>query len=176
MNTEPNTPEQAEQTPEKPEHCTQEINHAINPNHVIIKTAGSAIFFEWCKVALFFGAAIYCANDTTQTYEYFSIVMVIFAVMATINILRAIKRNALEFDGEKITLTIGRIFVVDDEMLPLSSVSSILLDKSLVGRILGYCTIRIITRASNAIVMHNASEKQAIAFRDKIMSDMAKKG
>lgn len=175
MNTEHSRPDNPENPEQKPEHCTAEINHAINPNYVIIKTAGSAIFFEWCKVALFIGAAIYCANDKTQTYEYFSVVMVVFAVMASINILRAIKRNALEFDGEKITLTIGRIFVVDDEMLPLSSVSSILLDKSLVGRILGYCTIRIITRASNAIVMHNASEKQATAFRDKVMSEMAKK-
>ena len=82
-----------------------------------------------------------------------------------------VNRNRLLFEpgSNNITCEHGRWFVKDDDLVPISAIDNVKLDRSLLGKIFGWCVITIETRSESYSLSH-VSTNEAEAFRKAILS------
>lgn len=81
-----------------------------------------------------------------------------------------VRRKRFEFrEGDnRITYVKGGWFVSDDDSLPLRAIDNVKIDRSLLGAIFGWCTIRLETRSEN-YKLSGVSQSQSQSFRTAIL-------
>ena len=91
-------------------------------------------------------------------------------VLLAIYKFRVINRSKIQFSNgaRAIKFLRGRWFVRDDDMIPVSAVDNVKLDRSILGRIFGWCDILFETR-SETYRLRYVSTKQAEQFRDMFL-------
>ena len=72
----------------------------------------------------------------------------------------------------KILYQTGRYFVRDEDFIPIKSIDNIKMDRSLPGKIFGFCTLRLETQGNEPYLLKGISTKQAEEFRDAIFELM----
>ena len=82
-----------------------------------------------------------------------------------------VNRNRILFEtgSNSITCEHGRWFVKDDDLVPISAIDNVKLDRSLLGKIFGWCVIMIETR-SESYSLSYVSTNEAEAFRKALLS------
>lgn len=82
-----------------------------------------------------------------------------------------VNRNRLLFEpgSKSITCEHGRWFVKDDDLVPISAIDNVKLDRSLLGKLFGWCVITIETRSESYSLSH-VSTNEAEAFRKALLS------
>ena len=82
-----------------------------------------------------------------------------------------VNRNRILFEtgSKSITCEHGRWFVKDDDLVPISAIDNVKLDRSLLGKIFGWCVITIETR-SESYSLSYISTNEAEAFRKALLS------
>lgn len=82
-----------------------------------------------------------------------------------------VNRNRILFEtgSNSITCEHGRWFVKDDDLVPISAIDNVKLDRSLLGKIFGWCVITIETRSESYSLSH-VSTNEAEAFRKALLS------
>ena len=82
-----------------------------------------------------------------------------------------VNRNRILFEtgSKSITCEHGRWFVKDDDLVPISAIDNVKLDRSLLGKIFGWCVITIETR-SESYSLSYVSTNEAEAFRKALLS------
>lgn len=82
-----------------------------------------------------------------------------------------VNRNRILFEtgSNSITCEHGRWFVKDDDLVPVSAIDNVKLDRSLLGKIFGWCVIMIETR-SESYSLSYVSTNEAEAFRKALLS------
>ena len=82
-----------------------------------------------------------------------------------------VNRNRILFEtgSQSITCEHGRWFVKDDDLVPISAIDNVKLDRSLLGKIFGWCVIMIETR-SESYSLSYVSTNEAEAFRKALLS------
>lgn len=82
-----------------------------------------------------------------------------------------VNRNRILFetDSNSITCEHGRCFVKDDDLVPISAIDNVKLDRSLLGKIFGWCVIAIETRSESYSLSH-VSTNEAETFRKALLS------
>ena len=82
-----------------------------------------------------------------------------------------VNRNRILFeeDAHSVTVHHGRWFVLDDDIVQISAIDHIKLNRSVLGKIFGYCDLTLETR-SEIYQLKDVSTRQAEAFRDTILS------
>lgn len=82
-----------------------------------------------------------------------------------------VNRNRILFetDSNSITCEHGRWFVKDDDLVPISAIDNVKLDRSLLGKIFGWCVITIETRSESYSLSH-VSTNEAEAFRKALLT------
>ena len=73
-----------------------------------------------------------------------------------------------EKGANTITVQTGRYFVRDEDIIPIKAIDNIKMDRSLPGKIFGFCTLKLMTRGNEVYKMRGPSTKQAEKFRDAI--------
>ena len=73
-----------------------------------------------------------------------------------------------EKGANKLTFQTGRWFVRDEDFIPIKAIDNIKMDRSLPGKLLGFCTLRLETHGNEPYLMKGPSTKQAEKFRDAI--------
>ena len=66
-----------------------------------------------------------------------------------------------EKGAKQITFQRGRWFVRDEDFIPIKAIDNIKLDRSLPGKIFGFCTLRLATRGNEPYLLKGPSTKQA---------------
>ena len=79
-----------------------------------------------------------------------------------------LNRTKIIFENgtNKVTYQRGRWFVRDEDIIPVKSIDNVKLDRSLLGKILGYCHMSLETRGNEPYKLKAVSTKQAERFRD----------
>lgn len=79
---------------------------------------------------------------------------------------RVINRTKIVFeqDTNRIKFQRGRWFVLDDDIIPVKSIDNVKLNRSVLGRIFGWCDIDAATRVERYRIRH-VSTRSAEAFR-----------
>ena len=82
-----------------------------------------------------------------------------------------VNRNRILFEtgSNSITCEHGRWFVKDDDLVPISAIDNVKLDRSLLGKIFGWCVITIETRSESYSLSH-VSTNEAEAFRKALLT------
>lgn len=74
-----------------------------------------------------------------------------------------------ENDTNRLTFQRGRWFVKDDDVVPVKAIDNVKLNRSIMGKIFGWCDILIETRSETYKIKY-VSSKEAEKFRDQFLS------
>lgn len=85
--------------------------------------------------------------------------------------LAVVNRTKILFEDNtnRLTFQRGRWLVKDDDVVPVKAIDNVKLNRSLLGKIFGWCDILIETR-SEAYKIKNVSTKQAEKFREAFLA------
>lgn len=118
------------------------------------------------------------ATSSTVIYWLFWLLLIVISMglaliifpISLIYRLRVTNRTRLVYDenSNRVRYTRGRLFTLDDDVIPVRSIDNVKIDRTVLGSLFGWCNLEIYTRAEK-YRLTQVSKQDAEAFREAFL-------
>lgn len=134
-----------------------------------VNTSGAYTVYYWVSTLLscfFIGFLLAGFNEGHLAFLFLPFFIIlplsVWHKKAVVNRTKIIFENA----SNKITYQRGRWFVKDEDVIPVKAVDNVKIDRSVLGKIFGFCSMSLETKGSEPYALKGVSTKEAEGFRD----------
>lgn len=144
-----------------------------NNVHLNIGVAPVIALVSWGKALFWLALAITCFVITDTGSDLVGALLIVWSVYTIVHLDRCIKRNRIEYDGQKIIQTIGRMSDIETDVYDIKDVDQVSIYQGKIGGFFGYCDVLIMTK-NNITIMTHVAEKVANNFKEVMEQKIAK--